>query len=141
MRLDCALLCDAVTVREGLLHILGGGVTRTHRQSFPAPLSAALAFHVTVDRSEADMQHTLDARLIGESGEEVGVAHVDFTAQPSGRELPDEALSVSIPVPLYTIPLPKPGPYRFEVAINGEHLTSLHFVAEELPADPDAPAS
>lgn len=41
MRVDCALLCDAASVREGLLNILGGGITRvTYRPRTRAKTAA-----------------------------------------------------------------------------------------------------
>ena len=43
MRIDTALLCDAATERDGLLNVLGGGITVATRPEFPAPLGMTLA--------------------------------------------------------------------------------------------------
>ena len=43
MELKAAIICDAASVREGLLHVLGGGITRIWRQDLPAALGVALA--------------------------------------------------------------------------------------------------
>ncbi len=62
MRIDCALLCDAATVREGLLHVLGGGIAHAVRPSFPAPAAMSLAVHVWVTQDEATGDHVLAVR-------------------------------------------------------------------------------
>jgi len=46
VQLGCALHCDAVSVREGLLHILGGGVTKVMHPEYPAPLLTSFAVHL-----------------------------------------------------------------------------------------------
>lgn len=38
-----AVLCDRATVRDGLLHILGAGVTIVYRDKVPAPLDVDVA--------------------------------------------------------------------------------------------------
>ena len=49
MHLD-ALLCDAATVRDSLLHILGGGIVKMAPLQYPAPIPAILALQLTFDR-------------------------------------------------------------------------------------------
>jgi hypothetical protein len=43
MKVPVAVLCDAVSVRDGLLHILGGGITKVGRPSVPTPFGVQLA--------------------------------------------------------------------------------------------------
>ena len=130
MRVDCALLCDAVTAREGLLHILGGGITRLGRGEFPAPLNVALALRVMVHPTEADKLHELEARLLAEDGVLVARVQIDFALAPTGTVRPGEELAVAFPVPLHTAQLPEDGAYSFELLIDGVHQASVPFVAE-----------
>ena len=130
MRVDCALLCDAATVREGLLHILGGGVTRATRASFPAPLGLTLAVRILVHPTEADRSHQLQIRLQGEDGQRVAELTAEFSVNEAGELAPGE--HVSIPIPLNLPPavmLPGPGGYSFELLIDGIHQTSVPFRA------------
>ncbi len=129
MRVDCALLCDAVTIRDGLLHILGGGVTRLNRPDFPAPLGVAVALRVMVHPTEADRQHTVEARLLAEDGEQIGMAEVAFEIAPSGEERPGEELAVAAGLALQMVILPNAGAYSFELLIDGIHQASVPFVA------------
>lgn len=131
MRVDCALLCDAVTTREGLLHILGGGVTRLNRPSFPAPLGVALALRIMVHPTEADRSHAIEARLLTEDGEQIGIAEVAFEVALSGEERPGEELAVATALSLQNVPLPDAGAYSFELLIDGVHQASVPFVAQQ----------
>lgn len=132
MHIDCALLCDAATVREGLLHILGGGITRLRRAEYPSPLGTALAVRVMVHPTEADRSHHFEARLLSEDGEEAGGVHIDFEmSRPLLALRPGEELAVALPLSLHGLGLPHPGAYSFELLIDGVHHESVGFVAEE----------
>lgn len=132
MNIDCALLCDAATVREGLLHILGGGITRLHRAEYPSALGTALAVRVMVHPTEADRSHQFETRLLSEDGEEVGSVQVNFEmSHPVAVLRPGEELSVALPLSLHGLGIPHPGAYSFELLIDGVHHASVGFVAEE----------
>lgn len=138
MKVDSALLCDAATVREGLLHILGGGITRAGRAQYPAPIGLTLALRILLHPTEADRPHTLEAKLQAEDGEFIGGFEVEFRseAEPSDLE-PGELLS--LPLPLDPPPdalLPGPGLYSFEVLIDGIHQVSVPFRAELIEEEP-----
>lgn len=130
MRIDCALLCDAATVREGLLHVLGGGVTRVTRPEFPSPLGLTLALRILIHPTEADRQHTLDVRLQGADGQPVVQVNVEFGLNEPGDLQPGEEASLPIPLALPPeVRLPGPGTYSFELLIDGIHQQSVPFVA------------
>lgn len=68
MRLECAMVCDAVTVRDGLLHILGGGIGRVARLGFPAPLDNEVALRLTMTPDEVKAQHKIEIRVLTGTG-------------------------------------------------------------------------
>jgi uncharacterized protein DUF6941 len=132
VKVDSALLCDAATVREGLLHILGGGITRAGRSQFPAPIGLTLALRVLIHPTEADRPHTLEAKLQAEDGQFIGGFEVEFSSEiePSSLE-PGELISMPLPLdPPADAELPGPGLYSFEVLIDGIHQVSVPFRAE-----------
>lgn len=129
MRIDCALLCDAATAREGLLHILGAGIARAERESYPAPLGMALALRIMLHPTEADREHELRMVLMAEDGQSVAQATIGFGVTEADQAMPGEELAVSIPVPMYDLLLPKAGRYSFELLIDGMHQQSVPFVA------------
>lgn len=140
MRIDCVLLCDAVTVREGLLHILGGGVTRVHRPAYPAPLGACLAIRIMIHPTEAATDHQLQALLQGADGQKVGDITIGFGVGDPGQLVVGEEASLPLGLSMVAgIPLPEHGAYSFELLIDGIHQASVPFRAEIIaePADPE----
>jgi hypothetical protein len=131
VRIDCALLCDAATVREGLLHLLGGGVTRVNRPGYPAPLAPlTLALRILIHPTEADRTHQLDVRLQDADGAEVARMDVQFGVGDPGNAEPGEELSLPIPLTMpEQIGLPHAGRYSFELLIDGAHQLSVPFIA------------
>lgn len=136
MRVDCALLCDSVTVREGLLHILGGGVTRLGRPEYPAPLNIALALRVMVHPTEAGKPHQMEVRLLAEDGAEAATVNIGFELGSNATVRPGEELSAVFPVPLHLVGIPHPGAYSFELLIDGIHQASIPFIAEVTTDEP-----
>jgi len=144
VRVDCALLCDAVTVREGLLHILGGGVTRLGRPSYPAPMAVSLALRILLHPSEAGRQHRVEIEIVTQDGAQVGQVQAVFQAErPAAGVLePGEELAVAIPISLAKFALPKPGSYVVDILLNGMHQVSLPIRVSDQPLLPQAaPAS
>lgn len=129
MKLD-AMLCDFATVREGLLHILGGGINRLWREEYPAPLGVTLGLLFEVHPTEMDSEHTLEVVMIDADGKEIGNVSADFAIAPdpdNGR--PGETLILPLVVPLQQVVLPAPGAYSVEVLIDGQHKRSLGVLA------------
>lgn len=60
MKLSMVTVCDAATVREGLLHVLGAGISQIGRPGEPFELGAVLVAVVQLDQDEirkaADIQ-------------------------------------------------------------------------------------
>lgn len=140
MRIDTALLCDAATVREGLLHVLGGGVTRAGRPAWPAPLGLTLALRILVHPTETDRQHQLAVKLQGADGEEVARVDIEFGVGHAGTLEPGEQASLPLPIPMpEQVVLPSPGRYSFELLIDGIHQTSVPFIAHEVETPPQPP--
>jgi hypothetical protein len=135
VRIDCALLCDAATVREGLLHILGGGVTRVNRPGYPARIAPlTLALRILVHPTETDRGHRLDVRLQDADGKELAKFDVQFGVSDPGNIEPGE--EVSLPLPLIMpaeIVLPQAGRYGFELLIDGSHQQTVPFIATHIP--------
>ena len=145
MRIDTALLCDAVTVREGLLHILGGGINRINRPQYPAPLGAALALRILLHRTELDRQHTLEVVLAGEDGQMIAKVEAPF-AVPREAVVdlrPTEEVIVNVPIGLQGLLVPREGAYAFDLLIDNTHAASIpfHAVIQALPPQALPPAA
>lgn len=145
MRVDTALLCDAATVREGLLHILGGGITRAQRETFPAPLEMTLALRVVMHRTEIAKSHNLELILQDEDGEIVVRVEGEFGVGDPDQVPPGEEPAIAVPWNFPGRPeLPHEGRYSLEILIDGIHQASVPFTAveetfDEAGGDPDEP--
>ena len=129
-RVASALLCDAATVREGLLHILGGGITRLHRSEFPAPMQVTLVVQVVLTPTEIGFPHDVVARHLTEDGDVVVQAngHLD-PGEPNPLLEPGESVILPLVINLDNVVVPVPGGYSIEVAVDEVHQTSLTFRA------------
>lgn len=130
MRIDCVLLCDAATVREGLLHILGGGVTRVNRSEYPAPLGTTLAIRIMIHPTETATDHQLQALLLDEDGLRVAEIGIGFGVNDPTQLTVGEEASLPISLSLGGIQLPHEGAYSFELLIDGIHQASVPFRAQ-----------
>ncbi len=131
MRVDTALLCDAATVREGLLHILGGGITNIVRTEYPAELGVTLALRIMVHPTEMEHQHQLQIVVQDEDGHKITEVRAQVQAEPppEGVEPGDEG-ELLIPWDFPGRPkLPAPGRYSMELLIDGVHQASVPFKA------------
>jgi hypothetical protein len=129
-RVASALLCDAATVREGLLHILGGGITRLHRNEFPAPMQVTLVVQVVLTPSEIQFSHDVSSRIQTEDGDVVVEAKGHLAAgEPNPMLEPGESVTLPLVINLHNVVLPAAGGYSIEVAVDEVHQTSLTFRA------------
>jgi hypothetical protein len=128
-----ALLCDHTQVREGLLFVLSGGITRVHRETFPAQLGISLALVVELDRLEAEHPHQLQIIVVGEDGEEVARVDAEVSVGNADVAKPGEALQMPFAVDLRGAVLPKAGAYELRIYLDGEHRRTLQFWAEPIP--------
>ena len=55
--LTAGIVCDFAQVREGLLFVSSGAITRVFRPTLPAPLGVVLAMIVEVPHDERDRAH------------------------------------------------------------------------------------
>ena len=71
MKISTAILCDFAEVRDNLLFVVAGGVTRLFRAEWPGPMNVCLAMMVELDRTERETPHELDVQVIDEDGRPV----------------------------------------------------------------------
>jgi hypothetical protein len=126
-----ALLCDHVQVREGLLFVLSGGITRIRRPSFPAPLGAGFAVVLELDRIEAEHPHTFELVVVGEDGDEVGRINADLQIGDHSGTYAGENIQVPLGIEMHGAVLPGPGAYELRVYVDGQHQRTIQFWAEQ----------
>ena len=118
MRFAVATLCDFAQVREGLLFVSGGGITRANRSAFPADLGLMLALSVEV--SEAELSEPLEIRVRVENEDGEQIAQVVGVVQGSIAGLdPGELTELPMPLDLRGVGLPEEGRYMIRVTAPG----------------------
>ena len=111
VEVDCALICDYATVREGLLHILGGGVSRLMGPVSPAPFAAGLALRILLHPTELDAEHTVKIQLVDSDRATVAELTSTFSVPQEQRASlePGGELAVNMPLNLPMVAIPKQG--------------------------------
>jgi hypothetical protein len=130
MKVDVALLCDFVTVRDNLLHVLGGGIGELTRPFYPAPMGVGLAVRLLAHPTEVSTSHTVRVLVVGMDGQEVAAMELQTTVVDH-LPRPDQEVNWVVPFGLHGIQLPTPGDYSVEILIDGIHQKSVPFEAKE----------
>jgi hypothetical protein len=129
MEVPSALLCDFASVREGLLFVIGGGVSRLFRPTYPGSLGVSIAFIVDLDPGDIGVPHQISVRIRDEDGREVGRVLGAFNVPEAPDREPGETLHVPLAIDLRPIPLPATGAYTAAIDVDGDERKSLSFVA------------
>lgn len=136
-----AILCDAATVREGLLHVLGGGINRVFRKEFPAPMGVQIAMVLEIDIDELSESHELSVVIKDENDEEITKLGADLKMNQQGDAKPNgDTVNLPLVLPTQGVPLPKPGEFYIDIFINDEHHRTLTLLADPIPETAGAAA-
>jgi hypothetical protein len=134
VKITTGLLCDFASVREGLLFVVGGGITRIGRAQYPAPLGCSVALLAELHQMELPRPHELELRVVGPDGENVANIKAGFQATgPADLDI-GENLPIPVVADLRNAGLSKPGRYNIEASVDGSHHLTLSFRATLLPA-------
>jgi hypothetical protein len=128
--LKAAMICDAATVRDGLLNVLGAGLSLFNRESYPAAFGAAVALILELsDGGESDQAHDIQVKAfrVGQADsaffEVSAVLNAELVGNSGGFQLVPLALG------LQNAGIPEEGAYELVVLIDGVNVTTLHFTA------------
>ncbi|WP_327403842.1 hypothetical protein OG194_29675 [Streptomyces sp. NBC_01288] len=140
MKLNMAALCDRATVREGLLHILGAGVTQTSLVLPTAPdLDLAILIRAETWHDLSGMHH-VSVTVRHEDGAEAGQVLLGWEAPQVETQDDSAAPNQPLPqlplvVPLRSIMLTQQGEHLVSLQVDGSELAALSFnvTKAELP--------
>ena len=132
MRISTLLVADAVRVRDGLLFVIGGGVSFVAAPSFPMNPQADLAIIVDVDPGEWPGELPINVRLeqLLDDGHSAVVAGYEGTYVGHVKE-PDQAALVPVSLPLTPLEFPEPGRYAIVVSVGDLPDQRLSILARE----------
>ena len=128
-RLNSLILCDFAQVREGLLFIQSGGLTRLVAPTFPAKFACRVACLVYLPPDEADVAHEMVIKVkSAATASSVATVKVELhgTPVPTGLQ-PGEGRQIPIVVPLDSVVFPTPGEYDLQAEVDEEFAGDLSF--------------
>lgn len=133
MKASVCLLCDRATVREGLLHILGGGISRLGRPVLPAPMDVDLALLLAPDNAaEVPGEHWIEVRIRSDEGAEIVSSRIGYRAGEVDPDI-DPLPTIPLPVGLRNVAVATYGHYAIQVTYDGNQIAGLRFVVEKQP--------
>jgi hypothetical protein len=135
VRLETCFLADAASGHEGKLYVHGGGITRLTPPVFPfmVPMLAVVV-RLEAELSDYEGTHEIGLTLLDPTGESV-LPPVAVTSHlgPTPEFVDGEEQYIQLTLSLGGIPIPQPGLYRLELAIDGEVLRVLNLPVVEPP--------
>ena len=125
MTFDSLYIARAVYGAEGLLNLLGGGITRLNAEVLPwREPSLSVVARFFLDRSDLSREHDVDVRVTMPSGKEL--AYLSFPLTPEALEplaadtVPGELLAVHLIGDMRGLRFNEEGVHSFVVFVNNE---------------------
>ena len=131
--LKSLILCDFAQIREGLLFVQSGGLTRLAAPTFPAKCACHVATLVWLPPNESGAAHEIVMKVKSAATAKltatVNVALHESSAPSALR--PGEGRQVPIVVPLGAVSFPAAGEYDLQVEVDGEFAGDISFVVAQ----------
>lgn len=134
-QLKSLILCDFAQIREGLLFVQSGGLTRLAAPTFPAKFGCYVAALVWLPPHEAGTAHQMVMKVKSAAAARVVATikvAVHESSPPQGLQ-PGEGRQVPIVVPLAAVNFPEPGEYDLQAEVDDEFAGDLSFRVAQRP--------
>lgn len=132
-RIHSAILCDFAQVREGLLFISSGGITRAYREEVPAALSMALAVVLEISCDELELAHEINFSVKHPESAETVASAVGGLQVGDAATNPGENLYVPFVADLRQLVVPAFGAYDVQTAADGNPGPDITFYVTKRP--------
>ena len=127
-RLTTLLLCDFAQVREGLLFVSSGGVSRVVQSKYPANPRLHLAMVVHLPAASLGQSHQVHVRLkYPDTAEVIANAEVMIQLNAVSAAFPGEGINVPQVIDLVPIQFSRPGQVDVQVSIGEQPVGDLSF--------------
>jgi hypothetical protein len=133
-----ALLCDYAQVREGLLFICSGGITRIGVQHVGDPVQFFVAGHVELHPDELGRHHDLEFKVVPvNSARPVWAASIGIQTNATVDGLfPGEITQIPFALAVGPFESIELGPHDVRVTINNDETELLTFYVVQFTARP-----
>jgi hypothetical protein len=130
--ISAAILCDFAQVREGLLFVVSGGITRRYSAELPAPLGMMLGLLVEIPAQELAQVHDIEI-IVKRTDTAEDLARMVAGVQAEGETQPGESLMVPAAVDLRGVAVQVYGSHDVRVTIDGDVGTFLTIYVLDKP--------
>ena len=130
--ISAGILCDFAQVRDGVLFVASGGVTRAFRSKLPAGLGVMLGLLVELPPGDIELVHELVV-AVKQNETAKDVARLVAGVQAGGDPYPGEALIAPLALDLRSVPVEAYGSYDIRAAVDGELGVHLTFYVTDKP--------
>lgn len=124
-----SILCDFAQVRDGLLFVSSGGITRIGASEPGAPVGFSLGGILEVLPIEDGPTHEIELKVMAVESSEVrwqAQLSINTGASPEGL-FPGESLHVPFAMPVGPFPATTFGPHDLKITVNGAETELLTF--------------
>lgn len=131
-----AIVCDFAQVREGLLFVSSGGITRISFPQWPGQASFCLAGQLEVANDEVGQSHTVNLRVTeAQTATDVWLGELNFHAGQPPPLFPGEPMMIPFALSIGPVQVERPGPY--DINVSGESDSTLLTLYLLAPGDAD----
>lgn len=134
--LSTAVLCDFAQVRDRLLFVSSGAVSRLYRQELPSPLGLMVGLVIEVPLEDAGMEHQLRAEVINRHGTVLATLENTFRVSDAGL-FPHEVQQVPLVLSITGVRARTWGTHQVRLYLDNELVRALTLYV--VPAQGPAP--
>lgn len=121
IELTSALLCDFAQVRENMLFVSSGGVSRLTTSVLPCPFALHLALVFEIPPADIGESFRVNVAVAHAPSAHVeGTAEAVLSTQSNNDMLPGEPMVLPMAADLRPIEVHNPGPHDVRVNVNGQ---------------------
>jgi hypothetical protein len=122
--LSTAVLCDFAQVRDRLLFVSSGAVSRLYRQELPSPLGLMVGLVIEVPLEDAGMDHQLRAEVINRHGTVLATLENTFRVSDVGL-FPHEVQQVPLVLSITGVRARTWGTHQVRLYLDGDLVRAL----------------
>ena len=138
MEITTAVLCDFAQVRDGLLFVSSGAITRLYRHDLPAPLGIMVAVVIDVPLEEAGEPHTLRTTVVNRHNNELAGLTNTFQVGDDGL-FPHEVQQVPLVLSLTGVSARSWGTHQVRLSLDDGPSKRLTFYLVPSPLTAGSP--
>jgi hypothetical protein len=140
--LSTAVLCDFAQVRDRLLFVSSGAVSRLYRRDLPSPLGLMVGLVIEVPLEDSGVEHTLRADVVNRHGDALATVQNTFRVGDEGL-FPHEVQQVPLVLSITGVRARTWGTHQVRLTLDDELMRALTLyivpAAGVTPARPAAP--